>query len=118
MDERDLRNRINDSDLRREYQEFKLFQEMRNKSVAKKNPYPGGILDRQKKTTKRQAESRSGSPTHKKKREVYLVSDKLPIGDRLGKRVNNDDEDSPWILKHLAKNKKPAPKVVPDDDSD
>jgi hypothetical protein len=118
LDERDLRNRINDSDLRKEYQEFKQFQEMRKQAV-KKNPYPdGGILDRQKKAGKRQAESRSGSPTSKKKREVFIVSDKLPVADRLGKRLNDEEEDSPWILKHLARNKKLAAKNKQNEDSD
>ncbi len=122
LDERDLRNRINDKDLRMEYREFKAFQEMRKQlegKATKKNPYP----DVQPEKSGKRGANWSGSPSHKKKRdrEVTIVQDgyRLPsVLNRVGRKVTND-EDSPWVPKgSKAKNKTPKGNASHDSSND
>lgn len=74
------------------------------------------MLGRQKKSTKRQAEARSGSPTPKKKkdREVIAYNDVIcpPFTSRLGGKGRNHADGSPWFKGP----KKPAAKA--NDDSE
>jgi hypothetical protein len=117
LEERDLRNWINDKDLREEYQQFKEFQmlkklreQAKEPKEPKRNPYPGET------SKKRTADARSGSPSAKKKkpeREVFI--NKIPAIARLGKRI--DDSESPWIpRKPAAAGAKAKPDESDDDD--
>ncbi len=95
-----MRNRLNDWEIRQEYLEFKKFQELRKKNdfrPTKPNPYPGGEV-KPIRSAKRTANSRSGYPTHKKKkeREVEFVEYKL-FKNRLG--AKKPDAESPYVPK-------------------